>query len=109
MIPARAKPLVALFVGALEVQVGGRSWALQHGQPVLQDRALGERPVSILLEELVGVEVFSRRFAPADQEQMVDAQAERVRPTQDSVDAQSERHTPVIDGFAKGCAVLFAP
>lgn len=77
----RVEPLVALFVFLLEVQISWWAWTLQDCDPVLDQRALRERPVSILFHELVRVQILAGGFTPADQKKMVYAKAERVRPS----------------------------
>ena len=66
LVSARSKPLVAFFVSLLEMKISWRTWALQYGYPVFQNRALGEGPVSVFLEKLVGVQVLARRLTPTN-------------------------------------------
>lgn len=63
--------LVSFLIGTLELHVRGRARSAQHSDPVSQDVALGKRPMTVLLLELVGVEVLSCGLTTAHQEQMV--------------------------------------
>lgn len=63
----------------------------------------------ILLHELVRVQIFSGGLAPSDQEQMIDAETERIRPADKPIDRHGERNTPHVDGLAKGGAISRSP
>lgn len=63
--------LVSFFVGTLELHVGRWARSAQNSDPVCQNVALGEWPMTVLLLELVGVEILSRSFATANQEEVV--------------------------------------
>lgn len=63
--------LVSFLIGMLELHVCGRARSAQHGNPVSQDVALGERPMTVLLLEFVRVEILPRGLPTAHQEQMV--------------------------------------
>lgn len=93
--------LISFFVGMLELHVGRWARSPQNGDPVCQDIALGERPVTVLLLELVGVEIFSRGLATANQEQVVRPQGSRVGHRNDTVDHHGPRYAPLGDGRPK--------
>lgn len=63
--------LVSFLIGTLELHVRGRARSAQHSNPVSQDVALGERSMTVLLLELVRVEILPRGLPTAHQEQMV--------------------------------------
>lgn len=66
-----AESLIAFFVLRFESVIGWWSRSSENNSPVLEDVALGERSVTVLLEELMGVEILSCRFATTHEEEMV--------------------------------------
>lgn len=93
--------LVSFFVGTLELHVGRWARSPQNGDPVCQDVALGEWPVTVLLLELVGVEILSRGLTTANQEQVVRPQGGRVGHRDDAIDHHGPRYAPLGDGGPK--------
>lgn len=77
--------------------------------PIPQDGVLAERPMSVLWQELVAVEVLSRRLPTTHQEQVVTAKTSRIRNDEDSVHAHGKRHAPNVDGMPKGGVVSLPP
>jgi hypothetical protein len=60
--------LIALYIFALEVEVGWWPRPAENHPPVFENASLSERSVTIFLEELVGIEILSCRFPSAHQE-----------------------------------------
>lgn len=63
--------LVPFYIRLLELHVGGRSGAAENRNPILQNIALSEGPMTVRFRKLVGIEIFSCGFTTANQKQMV--------------------------------------
>ncbi len=96
-----AKPLVALGIRLLEPVVGRRAGAAQHDEPVLEQAALREGPVSVLFEELVGVEVLACCLPPGHEEDVIPHQRGRIDEGNDTIDEHGKGDAEVADRLRK--------
>jgi hypothetical protein len=97
-----SKALVPIFVFALETHVCWRSWPGEHHHPILEYITLGKRAVAVLLEELLRIEIFSRRFSPTNEEEMISHQGCRIWSRENTVDHHGERHPEMAYRCAEG-------
>lgn len=65
--------------------------------------------MSVLLKELVRIQVLSRCLAASHQEKMVQGQAEGVGSPENCIDTHSKRNAPFGDGIAKCGSVSRSP
>lgn len=90
----------------LEMQIGWWSGSGQGRNPVFENIALGERPMSIRLGEFVGVEIFSSCLSSGHQEQVISPKAGWVRCDQETVDKHGKGDSAFLNGGAKGKLIL---
>lgn len=103
------KTPIAWLVVALELHVRRWTRSDNDGCPILQDGVLAERSVSILLLELMTVEVFSRRLASPHEEEVVYPQTRRIGDDDDAVDEHGKRDTPHVDSMPKAGVIADHP
>lgn len=96
------KPLISIFILAFESHVCWWSWPQEHYRPIFEYIAMGERTVTIFLEKLVGVEVFSCRFAPGNKEKVISHQSRRICRAKNTVDHHGEWYTEMAYRRPKG-------
>jgi len=109
LAPSWSKPLVALFVLFLEVQVRRRSRPQEDNNPVLPEVPLREWPMPILFQELVRVEILTGSLSSCHQEEVVAPEAHWVRRNDDTIDHHSKRNAPLVYSVRKTLVFLGLP
>lgn len=69
--PRLPKPLVALDVLLFEMEVSRWPRAYKNSDPILEEVSLCERPMTVFLRELVGLEQFASRLSASHEVEMV--------------------------------------
>jgi hypothetical protein len=94
--PSFSKSLVPILVFSLEVQISRWSRPAKDDDPVLDNTALGEWPVTIFLQKFVGVEILSRSLTATHQEEMIAHQCCRIRSGKSSINDHREGNPEVV-------------
>jgi len=96
--PGVTQSQVALLIWCLKLHVSRSAWANESEVPVLEPRVESKGSVSVLLRELVAVNVFSGCFAASHEEEVIADQTNWEQNSQAAIDDHSQRNACVCSG-----------
>lgn len=102
LVPESTKALVPSIIPLLELVVGGGPWSAENNRPVLEHTSLSKCAEAFLLDELVGIDVFSCCFAARHKENMITHEGSWVKKGNKAVDNHREGNAEFVDCLTKG-------
>lgn len=107
--PSLSEALIAFLVAVSESHICRRARPCEDTGPIGKDRVLAEWSMTILLLELVTVEIFSGCLAPTHEEEMVTPETHRICKNQERIHTHGSRNTPDVKSMPKVGVVSLHP